>query len=172
MTKRKLFGVLLAASAFTSLTALGAENVADKKAAKEEMTGEVSVITAYELKTKKTARAEIYKQVEAKLKESAELLKSAECVEAKKGRTKKGGHLLTYTCNKPSAQTDDLFRSILALVPTEDCRKGAPPMTMTAYSYSLPSNCKLYYCCGVESAVPCLKINPTKPCTSCADVVY
>lgn len=171
MNKGKLLGLLIAATAFTTLT-YAAENNAAKKGDKDDMAGEVSVVTAYELKTKKTARHSILEQVEMKLKENAELLKGAECVEAKKGRTAKGGRILSYSCLKPTAQTDEFFRSLLALAPTEDCRKGAPPMTMTAYSYSLPSNCKLWYCCGVTSAVPCLKINPTKPCTSCADAVY
>lgn len=163
---------LMAVLSLSMGLAYSAESEAPKKGDADATGGEPMVRTAYEIKIKGAARKLVLEQIDQKLKANEELLKSGECTEAKRGKTRAGGGLLTYNCQKPSAQTDDFFRALLSIRATEDCKKGAPPMTLTTYSYSLPPGCKIYYCCSIVSAVPCLIINPTKPCTACSNYTY
>ena len=173
MKQGKLVAVLLVGLPFIFTLAYGADIESSKKVDKDDMmAGESAPRTAYELRVKGSGRAAILEQLEKKIKASEEILKAGECTEARRGKTKTGASLVAYSCVKPNAQTDDFFRSLLTVKGTEDCKKGAPPMTLHTYSYALPPGCKLWYCCGVTTAVPCLIVNPSKPCTSCSSYTY
>ena len=128
-----------------------------------------TVQTAYELRIKDTEKNQIMDLLTKKIKESGEILEKGECALIKPPKAKRGSPTLSYNCNKPSAATDDLFRSLVVLKVSADCTKISPPIALSTQSYALiVSRCTNDYCCGAGHAVPCLKSNISKPCPDCS----
>lgn len=168
----KINGYILFALLATQTLAHAADtavpNEQSDKGAASHSHGDTSVRTAYELRIRGADKPKLLESVAQKIKEGSDLLRTGECTELKPGKAKKLTPTLSYNCNKPSAATDDFFRSLVSLQVSDDCTKASPPISLRSYSTALTSNCTYSYCCGVAQAVPCLIINRTKPCTNCS----
>lgn len=145
-------------------------------------TGDVTVRTAYALRAIGPGHQEVIYSLKKKIKENMEILDEGVCVEreVRKGR---GAPAINFSCDKPSAKTDDFFRSLVADASTQKLVDASPqkvvdaPMlaqatsaqsvSLTTHTLALPSYCTLAYCCGVSQAESCRRNNITKPCSVC-----
>ena len=165
----KISGYVLFALLGTQAPAHAADTLAPNKQSDTgtESHRDASVRTAYELRIKAADKPKLLDRVAQKIKESSDLLQIGECRELKLGHAKKDAPTLSYNCDKPSAATDDFFRSLVSLQVSDDCTKVSPPISLRTYSAVLTSKCTFAYCCGPGNAVPCQIVNRTKPCPDC-----
>lgn len=170
---------IFTSACFVLVNALSSAYAVDDSSGKMDCIGDATVRTAYELRIVGGENKEVLAQLQKIFKENAAVLKDGEC-EPVKFKYEKGAPALSFSCDKPSAKTDDFFRSLLLVKAPAKAKYSAtaentagapaaptPALKLTTSSLLLPSTCVLEYCCGIAQAEACKKSNRTKPCTVC-----
>lgn len=128
--------------------------------------GTATVQTVYELHVGSKDKSTFAETIAQKVKDADEILRQGDCAIEKPSRKQKVRPLVSYSCKKPSAETDNFFRSIVAVTGNGGCALNAGDITLRAYSASLSSTCQLRYCCsGLGYPVQCNLLN--RPCNGC-----
>lgn len=132
-------------------------------------THEVGTIqTVYELHTGAKNKSTFLETLSQKIKEADEILRKSECEIVHPSKKQKVHPMMSYSCKKPSAETDNFFRSLIAVTGNGGCARNAGDITLRAYSASLLSTCQLRYCCYLQPhPVQCDTLY--QPCNGCGN---
>ena len=132
-------------------------------------THEVGTIqTVYELHTGAKNKSLFVETMSQKIKEADEMLRKGECEIVLPTRHQKVHPLMSYSCKKPSAETDNFFRSLIAVTGNGGCARNAGDINLRTHSASLMSNCSLKYdCCTLTSLPVQCNLLTHRACNGC-----
>lgn len=126
-----------------------------------------TVQTAYELHLANADKSKFAASLKEKIEAGGEALKKGECEELKSKHGKKGTLMMRYACKKPSAETDEFFRSLIAGHASADCKRKAPTLSLRTYTYAIAAPCVLRLCCAALPYPVSCNLITGKPCAGC-----